>query len=658
MRLFTTAQKKQLFLIAKGKCNICGDDLAKNWNADHIIPYSEGGLTTIENGQALCESCNKFKSNKIPMNTNHSIPPLRKWQSEFYPLPFQRWKAPDKPNNFLLYAGVGAGKTRATVEAAKPFHDIGFQMVVISPKEDVKKKWATDFKLYAGIDIDYNYKFGSDWRRKENGSFDGISITYQILNERNAQILGMFVNDRTLFICDEIHHAAETKSWGDALLGSSLPFYLNLTGTPFREDNLKIPNVNYEPHIDGKMETLSVDFAYSYARSVYDKVCCPVEFIKKNQFTINGVFYQTLGKTDEDKTIYNRLIKIKQDRLTDAQIEIFAAANAKLDYVRKYIPNAGGLVICDTQEDADNLGKFLPDSVVVHSETTKAQNTINKFTNSNTRWLISVDMISEGTDIPRLRTLVYLSTDKTHLKFVQIMGRIIRCRNVDLEKKFASSNWNDIGYFFMFDFELLNERARQVEDELTHERFLIEEEHKRLEFEDRLPSNILPFEIDTANTAGTSYIVRGVEFNEDKNKEIERIGNITNTSIETLRQIISEIEKSEVLKAQQEAETLKQATEKQNVQLVPKTRSEEIGYMKSTIDKIVGKIAAYEIRKKHGQIADKKEWNTKMGFAKTMIHSEANRAAGFGNSSEDNKDLEKLTRKLVYLQKIQKRNNE
>lgn len=46
-----------------GKCVYCGS--TENIHLDHIIPFSKGGATCLENLQLLCEKCNKSKSNKI-----------------------------------------------------------------------------------------------------------------------------------------------------------------------------------------------------------------------------------------------------------------------------------------------------------------------------------------------------------------------------------------------------------------------------------------------------------------------------------------------------------------------------------------------------------------------------------------------------------------
>lgn len=46
-----------------GKCVYCGS--MENLHLDHIIPFSKGGDTSVENLQLLCQKCNLQKSNKI-----------------------------------------------------------------------------------------------------------------------------------------------------------------------------------------------------------------------------------------------------------------------------------------------------------------------------------------------------------------------------------------------------------------------------------------------------------------------------------------------------------------------------------------------------------------------------------------------------------------
>ena len=67
-RAFTSEQRQAIFRTANRQCQnpggnpecegTCGWD---NFHADHITPYSEGGPTTVENGQLLCVSCNLKK---------------------------------------------------------------------------------------------------------------------------------------------------------------------------------------------------------------------------------------------------------------------------------------------------------------------------------------------------------------------------------------------------------------------------------------------------------------------------------------------------------------------------------------------------------------------------------------------------------------------
>jgi hypothetical protein len=67
-RIFDQEQRLAIYRRDKGLCQLrikcdgikCDWD---NWHADHIIPWSHGGKTTVENGQVACSICNISKGN-------------------------------------------------------------------------------------------------------------------------------------------------------------------------------------------------------------------------------------------------------------------------------------------------------------------------------------------------------------------------------------------------------------------------------------------------------------------------------------------------------------------------------------------------------------------------------------------------------------------
>ena len=61
-RIFSSGQRKKIFEKSSGSCALCYIELSEtNFHADHILPHSQGGQTTVENGQALCSKCNTQK---------------------------------------------------------------------------------------------------------------------------------------------------------------------------------------------------------------------------------------------------------------------------------------------------------------------------------------------------------------------------------------------------------------------------------------------------------------------------------------------------------------------------------------------------------------------------------------------------------------------
>ena len=65
LRAFSPKLKKQKWIEQDNKCIRCGHHSKeiKDFEADHITPWSEGGKTVLENCQILCKTCNRKKSN-------------------------------------------------------------------------------------------------------------------------------------------------------------------------------------------------------------------------------------------------------------------------------------------------------------------------------------------------------------------------------------------------------------------------------------------------------------------------------------------------------------------------------------------------------------------------------------------------------------------
>src|SRR5690606_24769940 len=85
---------------------------------------------------------------------------------------------------------------------------------------------------------------------------------------------------KTLVILDEIHHAGDSLTWGDAVREAFDPATrrLALTGTPFRSDTSPIPFVTYAPDVDGVPRSVA-DYSYGYGPALADGVVRPVLFM-------------------------------------------------------------------------------------------------------------------------------------------------------------------------------------------------------------------------------------------------------------------------------------------------------------------------------------------------------------------------------------------
>jgi len=360
------------------------------------------------------------------------FPPLRSWQRKAMVEYLRR-----RTEDFMAVATPGAGKTTFALRiAAELLVDGTVEAVtVVAPTEHLKAQWAAA-AARVGIQLDPTFR-NADVH--SSADFHGAVVTYAQVGVAPQVHRRRTMTRRTLVILDEIHHAGDSRSWGDGVRAAFEPAVrrLMLTGTPFRSDDNPIPFVTYERGSDGLQRSHS-DSVYGYSDALRDGVVRPVIFL-----AYSG---ETRWRTSAGDELAARLGEpMTQDLVAQAwrtaldpagewMPQVLRAADARLQVLRAGgMSDAGGLVIATDQQAARAYARLIErvtgeKAVVVLSDDQGASARIAMFAASEQRWLVAVRMVSEGVDIPRLAVGVYATSASTPLYFAQAIGRFVRAR--------------------------------------------------------------------------------------------------------------------------------------------------------------------------------------------------------------------------------------
>jgi superfamily II DNA or RNA helicase len=361
---------------------------------------------------------------------------------------------------FLISAAPGAGKTRPALELARTLlrERVVQRVAVVCPTTPLTRQWAA-----AAARLGVHLAPDAAALRPPQ-DFQGVAVTYA----RVAAVAERWARQcsaGTLVIADEAHHLGEDLAWGGGFARVFGPAarWLLLSGTPFRSDEAPIPGVRYEGGVAVS------DVSYSYADAVRDGICRPVTFIpydgvlqwRSGDDVMEASFAEALVGREAGRR-YRTAISVE---LPDGLPRILAAAHRKLEEVRAGgHRDAGGLVVAADGSHARAIAAILKDvtgrapTVVLHTDARAAEK-LAAFTRSTDRWIVAVNMVSEGVDIPRLRVGVYATAAKTPLVFRQIVGRFVRTlpgRPVDMSWLYLPAD------------PVLRAYAADVERELRH----------------------------------------------------------------------------------------------------------------------------------------------------------------------------------------------
>ena len=268
-------------------------------------------------------------------------------------------------------------------------------------------------------------------------------------------------------VFDEIHHCSgsdieNANVWGQQVLTKiqGLATYtLAMSGTPWRSDALPIVMGEYSTP-DGQ---LIVDYQYTLKQAIADEVCRSPKLVLVDNEHLSvtsdekvELFSSILEMLKQTKTSYQSVIHNQE-----AMEYLLGLGCKKLAEIRTQSPRAGGLVVASSVQHAQTVKKILSQKyaqtvsiVTYRHEEPLAE--IERYRQNDDQWIVSVGMISEGTDIPRLQVCCHMSSVKTELYFRQVLGRILR----------VNGSANQQAWLFTFAEQSLIEFSERIEQDI------------------------------------------------------------------------------------------------------------------------------------------------------------------------------------------------
>jgi superfamily II DNA or RNA helicase len=366
--------------------------------------------------------------------------PLRAWQQAA----LERYEG-SSPKDFLVTATPGAGKTTFALTLAARLlqrREVA-RVVVVCPTDHLRLQWA-DAADRMGIVLDPGLTNAVGPVRPGT---QGYVTTYAQVAGKPMLHAARATAVRSLVILDEVHHAGDGLSWGEAV-EEAFGFAarrLCLTGTPFRtKPDERIPFVRYEEDgfegdsAEGAGLVSRADYTYGYKEALADDVVRPVVFAaytgtsrwRNSAGEVVAASLSEAGTRSVEMAAWRTALDPKGQWVP----HVIAAMDERITHLRENgMPDAAGLVLASDQDDARAYAKIVrritgkaPELIL--SDDPKASKKIERFATGSARIAVCVRMISEGVDVPRAAVLAWMTSYRTPLFFAQAVGRVVRSR--------------------------------------------------------------------------------------------------------------------------------------------------------------------------------------------------------------------------------------
>ena len=313
----------------------------------------------------------------------------------------------------LLLSSTGTGKTYASAFAVR---ELGYQKVLfLVHRNQIAEQALKSYQKVFGPSV----KIGLVTGKYHDYDADFIFATVQTLSKKEN--LERFARDHfECCIYDEAHHTS-ADSYKKVMDYFTPQFTLGMTATPDKRDD----------HIEGRniYEIFDHNIAYEIRlqKAMEEDLLCPFHYFGITDLEII------------DDTMVNGNKLTKEEKLQNFR---FLTSDERVKYVMEQAEYYGysgnrvkGLIFCSRIEEANELSKKFNE----HGWRTLAlsgadseevrRDAIERLVNDDINeldYILSVDIFSEGVDVPEINQVIMLRPTQSPIVFIQQLGRGLR----------------------------------------------------------------------------------------------------------------------------------------------------------------------------------------------------------------------------------------
>lgn len=309
----------------------------------------------------------------------------------------------------LLISATGTGKTYASAFAAR---ELAFKRVLFLVHRNQIAKQA--MKSYRKV-FDGKVSMGMVTGKHQDYEADFVFATIQTLSKEET--LQRYNKDSwDLIIIDEAHHSS-ADSYKRIMDYFTPKLWLGMTATPDkRDDNLEGRNI---------YEIFNHQIAYEIRlqNAMEENLLCPFHYFGITDLEVIA----DSGKTNEEK-VENFRYLTSDERVLNVmkQAQFFGHSGERVK----------GLIFCSRIDEARELSKKFNEkgwrTLVLSgsdSETVRAaaiERLAGDEADDALDYIISVDIFSEGVDVPEINQVIMLRPTESPIVFIQQLGRGLR----------------------------------------------------------------------------------------------------------------------------------------------------------------------------------------------------------------------------------------